>query len=76
MWSFEKSKYILIDFGLAEVVMNEVGFKNSTRFVGSYNYCSQEMKRGYFLSSEILVDLYGNDIYGAKKTFQVMKDLL
>lgn len=55
-------KFVFIDFGLSEVVEEELGFKTLGGFRGTPNYCSPEMF-ALMMEPFCYVDLYYNDAY-------------
>ena len=48
-WSFKKEKMVFIDFGFTNCYPQTVGEKTKTRFVGTFQYCSPEMKKLFLL---------------------------
>ena len=55
---------IFLDFGLSRYVKESTGKKTLTRFVGTINKTSPEMKKTYLLKKAMWVDLYYNDQFG------------
>jgi serine/threonine protein kinase len=41
------NELVFIDFGLSSVIEEKIGFKTGTRFAGSLNFCSPDMKECY-----------------------------
>lgn len=69
-WSPSFNKFVFLDFNLTKVVVEDIGYTTYSSFVGSYVYSSPEMKKLYFLRSKSYVDLYFNDLYGLRLTWQ------
>jgi serine/threonine protein kinase len=64
---------VFIDFGFSRFLNEPVGLKSKTRFYGSLEYCSPEMKQLYVKESEDgVVDLYYNDVHCLAKTLEEM----
>ena len=64
MFSEEFNSLVFIDFGFSKIISEELGFKSKSSFLGSINYCSQEMlKIGSNSSKFSLIDLYYNDVH-------------
>ena len=45
-----------------------------TRFKGSFNYCSPEMKKLFTLKEDGYVDFYYNDLHCLSRTWKNMKE--
>lgn len=45
MWSTKYNKNVFVDFGLAKLLKEKVGMKTLTYFFGTYEWCSDEMKK-------------------------------
>ena len=65
-WSEEKNKMVFLDFGFTQFILEKIGQKTFTSFIGSYYYCSSDMKKAYFLQKYTSVDLYENDNFGMR----------
>ena len=59
--SFKKP--VFIDFGLSELIEEEVGIYSNIYFKGSMAYCSDEMSKAYKTKQKELVDFYYNDLH-------------
>ena len=57
------NKLVFIDFGLSQFVKEDEGIKTLTKFVGSVNYCSEEMRKCFTSKKTMNIDLYFNDLY-------------
>lgn len=67
-FSPRNNSLILIDFGLSKIIAEEIGTPSVSSFVGSMNFCSEEMLE-LFLNDRLgLVDLYINDAISLEKT--------
>lgn len=71
MWSPSYQKNIFIDFGMSKVVKENIGQKSFTSFFGTYNFCSEDMKKLLIDNSSGYADLYFNDIFALKKVFEM-----
>lgn len=40
MYSSTYQKYVFIDFGLSNIIQEDIGYKTLTNFVGTLKYCS------------------------------------
>ena len=69
MLSPSLNKAVFIDFGFAEVLAEECGFKTMTSFRGTMFYTSPEMRKLY-LNVAGWVDLYYNDLFGLQMSLQ------
>lgn len=67
-WSPRFKKFIFLDFGFSKFLSEPVGHKTVSRFQGTYNYCSEEMKKLFLLKQSAPVDLYYNDLHCLQKT--------
>ena len=70
LWSSSKNKYVLIDYGLSKVIQEEENQKSYVGFAGSYNYCSPEIKKLYFIKERNWVNLYESDYYAMSVLLQ------
>ena len=48
MYSLKLKKLVLIDFGISNVINENVGEKTMTNFIGTYEYSTEEMKKLFF----------------------------
>lgn len=69
------NKYVFIDFGLSILIEEDIGYKSFSNFIGTLAYCSEEMKKTFFLHKPKLLDLYYNDAISLKNTLEVVKGL-
>lgn len=67
-WSPKFKKFVFLDFGFSKFINEELGFKTASRFQGTYNYCSEEMKKLYISKKIAPVDLYYNDLHCLQRT--------
>lgn len=65
---------IFIDFGFSEIIDEVPGDMTLTSFIGSLNYCSDDMRDIYVNKKPGLVDLYHNDVSCLKKVFNDLKE--
>lgn len=63
MWSPSCNSNVLVDFGLSMFLEESVGHSTFTKFFGTFEFCSPEMKKLFHSSSYGYVDLYYNDLY-------------
>ena len=63
MFSPSKKKGVFIDFGLSKLLAEIVGHQTLTNYVGSINYCCEEMTHCFKSKKKGMVDLYYNDFY-------------
>lgn len=66
-------KCVYIDYGLSLLLQTKIGYKTYTKFAGTLNYCSEEMKFTYFFQKGKFIDLYYNDSISLKKTLKKIK---
>jgi serine/threonine protein kinase len=71
MLSPSHCKPVFIDFGLSFFIPENVGEKSLTSFVGSINFCSDEMGRLIFTNNLCRVDLYHNDLCCLKRFMKI-----
>ena len=71
-WSEFFGKFVFLDFGFTSVLSEPAGNKSKTGFKGTYNYCSPEMKKLYYLKKQEYVDLYYNDLHCLELTWKQM----
>ncbi len=67
-WSPKFKKFVFLDFGFSKFIREQIGLKTVSHFQGTYNYCSDEMKKLYTLKKCASVDLYYNDLHCLQKT--------
>ena len=67
-WSSVYNKFVFLDFGFSKFIYEPLGLKTLARFQGTYNYCSEEMKKLYMLKRCAYVDLYYNDLHCLQRT--------
>jgi hypothetical protein len=77
MYSRSTKKLLFIDFGLSEYISTPIGYKKSTKFIGTFQFSSPEMQKLLFYNETGLIDLYYNDAYSLNvalnKLFQIQK---
>jgi hypothetical protein len=66
MYSLKLKKLVLIDFGISNVINENVGEKTMTNFIGTFEYSTEEMKKLFFSKETQPIDLYWNDVYSLK----------
>ena len=69
MWSPSLKKNVFIDFGLSTVVKEKPGQKTYTGFCGTFEHSYSEMKTLLIESTKGYVDLFYNDLFGVKNSF-------
>ena len=74
-YSPHHKKFVFIDFGFTEFIQEDVGQKTLIKPRGTYFYMSKEMKNASRLNQRSLIDLYDNDIFALKYTFQTFNAL-
>ena len=73
-WSGKKQKFVLLDFGFARPVKQDIGYFTLTKkYFGTYSYSSNEMQKLFMLKSPLYVDLYFNDLCGLIKSENLFK---
>ena len=75
MWSPFFQKFVFIDFGLSNIIKEEVGFKTFTSFSGTVRFSSEEMKKLYVLQEKGYVDLYHNDAVSLTKSLKHIEEI-
>lgn len=65
-YSHHHQRHIFIDFGLARILQESLGFKSKTKFRGTAMFCGEEM-RAIPNNGEAWIDLYYNDIESLEK---------
>ncbi len=68
MLSPHHKKTVFIDFGLSKFIEEKIGFKSMTHFVGTLNFCCNEMTRCFLEDIALPVDLYYNDLISLENT--------
>lgn len=66
-------KYVFLDFGLSALISEKFGQKTLSKFIGTPNYCSEQMKRTYRTHSALPIDFYYNDAFALCKTITQLK---
>ena len=56
-------KPVFIDFGLSKFIREEKGYKSLCRFVGTVNFCCEEMASCVLEKTSKHIDLYYNDLH-------------
>lgn len=74
MLSETHKKVIFIDFGLSRLIKEEVGYKSLTTFVGSINFCSEEMGRLMITKDARRIDFYYNDLMCLMGSLRSIRD--
>lgn len=70
VWSRERKRALFIDFGLSKMLKEKVGYLSYASFLGTFQYCSEEMKKLYYLKHRKYIDLYYNDTVGLSVTLK------
>ena len=52
---------MFLDFGVAEVINEEIWQQTLTNFKGTYEFCSEEMKKLFIKKKQDGLNLYIND---------------
>jgi serine/threonine protein kinase len=73
MYSPTFDKWVFIDFGLSKMVKENIDEKSFTAFCGTYVFCSSDMALLFPKNSVGWVNLYLNDVWGLKESFEKMK---
>ena len=63
-------KFVLIDFGFAELIKESVGESTFMFPRGTFGFMSEEMEKATKLNQKSYIDLYNNDLFGLRETFQ------
>lgn len=69
-YSPSKRRHVFLDFGLAQLIQEEVTQSTYTGFLGTVCYCSEEMKKCYILQKSMHVHLYYNDLHALQETLK------
>ena len=64
------NKLVFIDFGLSDFIQESQGEKTLTKFVGSVNYCSEEMRKCFTSKKTMNIDLYFNDLFALENSLE------
>lgn len=64
MYSYNFKKCVFLDFGLASVLPQPIGYTTPTHFKGSLKYASPDMAELCYDNSKREVDMYWNDLHG------------
>lgn len=70
MWSNSFHKWVFIDFGLSQVLSEKPGERTFTKYFGTFQNSSEEMKGLFYSSKKGYVDLFYNDLFGLKVVFE------
>jgi serine/threonine protein kinase len=62
LYSTSYGKNVFLDFGVAEVVNQEIWESTLTKFKGTYEFCGEEMKKLFVKKTQEHVNLYINDL--------------
>jgi len=73
MFSPFYNKPVLIDFGLSRIINEKLGQLTMTSFVGSLNFCSEQMTECFNYDKILPLDLYYNDVYSMMQSIDVLK---
>jgi serine/threonine protein kinase len=73
-FSLSYNSYVFIDFGLSRMVKEDIGSKTESPFVGSFNFCCDEMLELFVKNSSGYIDLYYNDAFCLKKSLKALKE--
>ena len=71
-YSPHHKKFVLLDFGFAELIREDVGEKTFIQARGTYFYMNKEMQNASHLNQESFIDLYDNDLFALKHTFETL----
>ncbi len=71
MLSHTFKKPVFIDFGLSKLIVQDIGKKSLTPFMGTITFCTEEMVRCYLNKSKEYVDLYMNDLHALKESLRI-----
>jgi serine/threonine protein kinase len=73
MFSPSLSRSVFIDFGFSRIIKENIGETSSTKFVGSYSFCSENMKKCLLKrETENRVNLYYNDLFGLIQSIKIL----
>ena len=76
MFSPSKKKMVFVDFGLSQIIQEELGKQTITSYVGSINFCCLEMKNCFNSKTNGYVDLYYNDLFCLEGSIEQIKSSL
>ena len=62
MYSPNLKKMVLIDFGISDALREKPGENTMTNFVGTYDFCSSDMRNLFYQKKSKRIDLYWNDV--------------
>lgn len=68
-------KAVFVDFGLSKLIGEKRGEKSRTMFVGTINFCSDEMGNLAFQEVSKRIDLYYNDLHALSSSLKSMRGL-
>ena len=73
-WSPTFSKWVFLDFGFATFLKQSTGQKSKTKFIGTYNWASDELKKLSLLKTWGWVDFYYNDLQATQKVVTLFQE--
>ena len=73
-WSDVYRKLVFLDFSFTLSVKSKIGEKTLTGFVGTYHYSSPEMKKLFWLGTNVEVDLYYNDLNCLERVWEALNE--
>jgi serine/threonine protein kinase len=73
MYSTSYRKNLFLDFGISEVIDEEIWECTLAKFKGTYEFCGEEMKKLFKNRRSELVNLYINDLQMLLQTLRIFK---
>lgn len=73
MYSTSFEKNVFIDFGVSEFLPSFLGSQVLSMFKGTYEYCSDDMKKLISKRKPGLIDLYKNDTEMLEISLQIIR---
>ena len=61
-------KFVLIDFGFAEMIKESIGESTFIFPRGTFGFMSEEMQKATNLNQKGYIDLYSNDLFGLRES--------
>ena len=61
-------KFVLIDFGFAEMIKESIGESTFIFPRGTFGFMSEEMQKATKLNQKGYIDLYSNDLFGLRES--------
>ena len=61
-------KFVLIDFGFAEMIKESIGESTFIFPRGTFGFMSEEMQKATNLNQKSYMDLYSNDLFGLRES--------